>query len=90
MVYVSFLEDIVPNYVLSIINDKTEMKSNVVLQRLIKNEEFFKNQSERAEGHKMMSVNHVRKQLNEKVADGQIKKQRRRSDENIELQANTK
>lgn len=43
IIYINFIEDIVPKYLFLIVNDTESMKSYFYIKLIKKNEEFFKN-----------------------------------------------
>ena len=61
LVYINFIEDIVPKFLIMIINDTKAMKSRIVLQQIIKTKEYFKEEANHAESlNKLTPVNDVR------------------------------
>lgn len=91
IVYLNFLEDIVPKFIILIVNDTSAKKSRIMVQQIVKTPEFFRDANlEEPSNETMPPVNDVRQQLNDKVNKGHLKKQRRRSDENIQLIVNNK
>lgn len=62
IVYLNFIEDIVPKFIILIVNDTRAKKSRIMLQQIVKTEEFFKDIEHQVETSResMMSVNDVR------------------------------
>ena len=89
IVFINFLEDVVPTYIFMILNDIEKHESHLYIKHILKDEHYFKsedNDSEKSNQNPYLERQvDVNQEIQDQIDNKKIRRQRRRSSENFEI-----